>query len=66
MNKVTSKQRHHPSKDEHSNNTNGIQNKSQSMMTCLSTGGSGFVISCKQNVSKQINENKSKSVTIPG
>ena len=66
MNKVTSKKRHHPSKDKQLMKTDGIQNKSQAMMTCLSTGGSGFVISCKQNVSKQINENKSKNVTIPG
>ena len=66
MNKVSSKKRHHPSKDEDCNNTDGKQKKLQDTVNCLSTGGRGFVISCKQNVSKQINENKSKNVTIPG
>ena len=66
MNKVTSKKRHHPSKDKQLMKTDGIQNKSQEMMTCQSTGESGFVISCKQKVSKHISENRLSKFTIPG
>ena len=66
MNKVTSKKRHHPSKDEHSINTDGKLKKLQDAVSCLSTGDSGFVISCKQNVSNHIKENRSKNFTIPG
>ena len=66
MNKVTSKKRHHPSKDEHSNTTDGKQIKLQDAVSCPSTGDSSFVISCKQNVSERINENRSKNFTMPG
>ena len=66
MNKVTSKQRHHPSKNEHSNNNDGIVKMLQDTVNCLSTGNSGFVISCKENVLERINENRLKNFTIPG
>ena len=66
MNKVSSKKRHHPSKDEDCNNTDGKQKKLQDTVSCLSTGDRGFVISCKQNVSERINENRSKNFKIPG
>ena len=66
MNKVTSRKRHHPSKDEHSNNTDGKQVKLQDTVSCQSTGDNGFVISSKQNVSNHINDNRSKNFTLPG